>query len=196
VFKKQPLKQAPLMALIPMTGMQIAGTALSLAGGLAQSSAMKSAAKANQAQLNYAAGQTEAAGQHKAEQDRRKAELMLSRAMAVGAASGAGTSGMEGILAGIAGEGEKQAQATMYESTERAKGLRYQGAVGVAEAKQKAKATLLGAFGSAAMSIAGRYAPSAPPTDFSSTANRGFNSANGFVPGFDSQSEYDYIMGN
>jgi len=161
-----------------MAILAVASTVLSLYGASQQAAAMRQQAKnqqmmaaANQQQLNYQAGQEEAAGQRQAIAERRKAQLIASRAMAVAAASGAGTTGIEGLLTGITKAGEESAQGALYESTERAKGLRYRGQIGGAEAsnqaavtKREASATMLGAYASAASSLAGRYAPSAAPT--------------------------------
>jgi len=140
-------------------------------------SAANTAAKANQAQLDAQAGQAEAASQHRAEQERRKADLMISRGLAVGAASGAGTSGISGMLEGIAAQGETAAGGTLYEGTERAKGLRYQGAVGVSNAKQQGTASILGAVGSSLM----KFAPSAPPTMYGDGAGNFYSSPSGMV---------------
>lgn len=157
---------AALAALLPSSlpsALSAASTILSLAGAVASANAQKSAASANQVQFDYQAGQEQAAAQHEAEARRRKADLMISRAIAVSAASGAGTSGIEGILKGIAAEGETSAQYALYEGNERAAGLRYQGAVGVANAKRSARSTILGGLASAGMSIASRFAPGPAP---------------------------------
>jgi len=144
------------------------GTVLSLAGAVSSARGMKAAARAEQQQLNIKAGQEEAVSQKRAALARDKANLMMSRAMAVGAASGAGTSGIEGIMSGLAERGDEAAQGEIYEGSERANTLRYQGEVGVADAKQKASATLIGAFGNAALKgvggIAGKYADGPAPT--------------------------------
>lgn len=146
------------------------GTVLSLGGALGSASAMKASAKAESEQLKIKAGQEEAASQKRAALARDKANIMMSRALAVGAASGAGTSGIEGIMADIAGRGEENAQGEIYEGSELANSLRYKGEVGKAQAKQQAKATVIGALGGAATSIAGRFAPSAAPTAMPSAA--------------------------
>jgi hypothetical protein len=151
------------------TAMGSMGTLLKVGGALGQYGAMQAqaksqeaAAKATQQQLNYQAGQEAASAQREALARRRQADIMMSRAMAVGAASGAGTSGMEGLMAGIAGEGEEQAQYALYSGTEAAKGLRYRGQVGVAEAKQSAAATRRAAtstlLSSGASALYGRFA--------------------------------------
>lgn len=152
------------------------GTAASVLGGLGSAAAAKASAKAEKQQLDYAAGQATAAGQHEAELRRRKTALMLSRGLAVNAASGGGTSGIEGILAGLTEEGERGAQGALYEATEQAKGLRYKGEAGVAAAKARANATILGGIGQAGMSLVGRFAPSAAPTAPADVSGWGYGS--------------------
>lgn len=139
------------------TALTIASTAMQVMGAQQSAKAANAAAAAEQAQLNAAATQEDAAGQHAAEAARRKSDLMLSRALAVGAASGAGTAGLDSILRGIAQEGETAAGYSTYESTEKAKGMRYRGEVGVAEAKARGRATLMSAYASAGISLAGKY---------------------------------------
>ena len=158
--------------------------AATIRGGMSQADNMRDAAEANaenarrvalinKQQTDYAAGQAEASSQHEAEAKRRKATLMLSRAQAIAAASGGGPLD-ETIASGLIEEGEKDAGFSLYEGTERGKGLRYKGDVGVYEANQQgraeiksanraANATMLGAFAKAGMSMAGQFAPSAAP---------------------------------
>ena len=169
----------------PVTLFTIGSTVLSLAGASSQADNMRRTAEANaenarrvalinKQQTDYAAGQAEASSQHEAEAKRRKATLMLSRAQAIAAASGGGPLD-ETIASGLIEEGEKDAGYSLYEGTERGKGLRYKGDVGVYEANQRgraevkaankaASATMLGAFAKAGMSMASQFAPSAPPT--------------------------------
>jgi hypothetical protein len=155
----------------------VGSTIMQVAGAASQGSEMKAAAKANQrraaaekAQLDYMAGQEQAAGQHKAVEARRKAALMLSRAQAVAAASGAGAVD-ESLMGGILEEGEREAGYRMYESGERANTLRYKGEVGLQDAtyqrkvaKQRASMTMMGAVAKAGLSLAS-LAPGAAPTD-------------------------------
>ena len=152
--------------------LSVGGTIMQLVGAHDQADKMRAAAAqnaenariaaaANQQQLDYAAGQEEAAAQHAAEKERRKAALMLSRAQAVAAASGAGPLD-ESLMRGIIGEGEREVGYRMYEGAERAKGLRYRGQIGayeadakgrqgIAEANAAADATIMGAWGKAAI---------------------------------------------
>lgn len=170
---------APVMPFL-----SAAGTVMSLMGASSQADQMRQTAKinaenarraalGNKMQADYAAGQAEAASQHEAEAKRRKAELMLSRAQAIAAASGGGPLD-ETLMKGIIGEGGKDAGYSLYEGTERAKGLRYKGDVGMYEANQQgraeikaankaASATMLGAFAKAGMSMASQFAPGAAP---------------------------------
>lgn len=139
-----------------MTMLAAAG-GLNIAGAKMSADAGNAAAKAEQAQLNAAALASEATSQHQAEQDRRKADLMLSRALAVGAYSGGGTSGLDSLFRSIAQEGETAAGYSLYEGAEKAKELRYRGTVGVASAKSAGKATLMSAIANSAMMLAGKY---------------------------------------
>ena len=177
-----------MMAAIPAwvsTAAAIGGTVMQLMGAERQADSMRRtaqqnaenariAAEANKAQTDYAAGQADAAGQHAALAQRRKAELMLSRAQAVAAASGGGPLD-ESLMAGILGEGEKAAQYATYESGERSAGLRYRGQVGAYEANargrseiksanRQADATVMGALGKAGMSLFSRFDPGGLPT--------------------------------
>ncbi len=178
--------------------LQAGGTLLSVFGGMNQADQMRStaarnaenmriSAEATQKQLDYQAGQEQAAGQHEAEKARRKATLMLSRAQAVAAASGAGPLD-ESLMTGIIGEGEREAGFASYGAEERSKGLRYRGQVGaydanakgrqgISEANATADATLLSTFGRAGLSMLS-LAPGGPPVAGSSWARQGY--ANGW----------------
>lgn len=142
-----------------MSGMFMlaASTAMSLYGAKKQADAGNAAAAAEKQQLDTEAMSAEAQSQYDAEAKRRKAELMLSRALAVGAASGAGTTGLDSLLRDIGAEGETAAGYALYGGTEKAKGLRYRGDVGVYEAKAKGKATIMSAVAGAATSLYGAY---------------------------------------
>lgn len=162
----------------------VGGTLMNILGGMNQANNLRAtaartaenqrvAAEANKKQLDYQAGQEAAAGQHQAEEARRKATLMLSRAQAVAAASGAGPLD-ESLMSGIIGEGEKNAGYAAYGANERAKGLQYRGGVGtyeanargrqgIEEANAAADATLLSTFGRAGVGLIG-MAPGKPPT--------------------------------
>ena len=152
------------------------GTVLSLGGSVISAISGIKAAKAEQQQLNVKAGQEEAVSQKRAALARDKANLMMSRAMAVGAASGAGTSGIEGLMADLSGRGEEAAQGEIYQGSEKAGSLRYQGRVGVSQAKSQAMSTLIGAAGKVAgSSLFDKFSPSAAPTmDYGYSEGDGF----------------------
>lgn len=123
----------------------------------------QAAAVANARRAEAAAKEAEAAGQLKANEARKRADIMASRALAVAAASGAGTSGIESLMAGFAEEGERAAGYSKYESVESAKGLRDRSAIedfGVRARNQVRKvdraATVVGAVGQGA-SIYSKY---------------------------------------
>lgn len=168
---------APIMGALSAAGgtMGTLGTVLSLGGAAVSAISGMRAAKAEQAQLDIKAGQEEAAAQRRAVAARDKSAIMMSRALAVGAASGAGTSGIEGLMMDLAGRGEEAAGAEIYEGKEKANSLRYAGKVGVSQARSGAFATMLGAAGQAATSIAGRFAPSPAPT-----LSYGYSEGDGF----------------
>lgn len=154
-----------------MAWMQAIGAAISLFSAKAQADSANAAAEAEQAQLNAeqarlnaSALSVEAQSQREAEAHRRKADLMLSRALAVGAASGAGTTGLDSLLRDLGAEGETAAGYSLYEGKDKAAGLRYQGEglryrgeVGVATAKAQGKASMMSAVGSSALSIGAKY---------------------------------------
>lgn len=131
------------------------------------------AAEANRAQLAQAAGQEEAASQHEAVAAKRKANLMMSRAMAIAAASGAGAM-PENLAAGLIGEGETAAENALYGGKERATGLRYKGdegvrytsaqnAANIQSAGSKASALKWSAFGDLAKGGLSAFAPGPVP---------------------------------
>ncbi len=134
---------------------------------------MRKTAEINKQQADFVAGQEQAAGQHAALAERRKAALLLSRAHAVSAAGGGGPLD-ETLMKGIIGEGERNAGFATYNAEERASGLRYKGAVGeyeanargiqgIKEANASADATIMGGLAKGAMGFAS-LAPGAAPT--------------------------------
>jgi hypothetical protein len=80
-------------------------------------------------QLERQAGQERATSQLAAIEESRKGRLARSRALAVAAASGAGTDGsVSDILSDLTAEGEFNAQGALYEGEETAKGMEVQAA--------------------------------------------------------------------
>lgn len=119
-----------LSALTALKGMGLStilsagGAAVSAVGAVQGGKAQDAAAQYQAAQLEASGKAEQAASQRQAEEDRRQARLMQSRARAVGAASGGG---IDLELAGdIEAEGEYRALTSLWEGTEAAKGRRAQ----------------------------------------------------------------------
>lgn len=147
------------MAAIPAAAwIAMASTAATAASQYASSKQQdintQAAAVANARRAEAAAKEAEAAGQLKAKEARDRANIMASRALAVAAASGAGTAGIESLMSGITEEGERSAGYARYESVESAKGLQDRANIGLYEARGASAArkvdragTVLGAVG-------------------------------------------------
>lgn len=155
------IKAALPVASTVLSGLGAIGQYRAAQGQAAQ---VKAVAASQQKQAEYVANQELAASQREALAARRKGELMMSRAMAVASASGAGTTGIEGILAGIAKESEEDAQYALYSGQDRAATTRFRGQVGVAEARNEsrvmrnnARSTLIGSLAGTGMGLYQRY---------------------------------------
>ena len=134
-----------LAAALPVIGKiaMIGGTVLSSAGAV-------QAGKAQQAAANYQADQLEASGkaeyaasQRKALEERRRSDLAISRAKAVGAASGGGQD--LNLLGAIEEEGTYNTLVAEWEGKEAMKGRNAQGAAARVEGKNARKAGVIGA---------------------------------------------------
>lgn len=147
------------MAVAPMLIMMAASAAVSVIG-------QQSAAKAQQAGLDYqakqqeaAAGQTRASGQRESMEQRRQATLAQSRVQALAGGGGSDESILN-LTGNIAGEGEYNALSALYESEEsalgreaQATGLRMEGKSVRRAANWKSASTVL----STASSMFGNY---------------------------------------
>lgn len=140
----------------------IAGSALSagssILGANSEAKQYKSAAR----QLERQAGQTRASSQRSAIEERRKAELLSSRGLAVAAASGGGADDptVVNLLADIDAQGEYNALSQLYSGNEEALGQEAQAKSYRKAAKNAKTAGLLKAGGtilSAGSSIADRF---------------------------------------
>lgn len=161
------------MAAIPAAAwFAIGSTALTAGAQYAASKQQqaneKAAAIATARRAEAAAKEAEAAGQMKANEARRRADIMASRALAVAAASGAGTSGIETLMTGFAEAGERAAGEARYEAVESAKGLRDRAQLGMYQAESAGRAakvertaTALGALAQGA-SIYSKYGSDKP----------------------------------
>ena len=114
-------------------GVQVLGTALSYAGSRKAARAAEEAARRKKqladfeaAQLEQQAGQSVAASQRGAMEERRRAELVSSRALALSAAGGGGVSDptMQNLFADIKGEGAYRSSVALYQGEEQARQLR------------------------------------------------------------------------
>lgn len=156
------------MAAIPAAAWLVMGTTALTAGTQYAASKQseineQAAAVATARRAEAAAKEAEAAGQLKSNEARRRADIMASRALAVAAASGAGTSGIETLMTGFAEAGERAAGEARYESVEAGKGLRDRAQLGLYQAegagraaKVERSATALGAVAQGA-SIYSKY---------------------------------------
>lgn len=141
---------AQLIAAIPaaLGGIGGLGTVLSVGGTILGGIAANKAAKAEAAQLE-AQGKAEfAVAQRKSEAERRRKDLVISRARAVGAASGGGLD--LNLIGDLEKEGEYNALVAEWEGKERQKGrnaqaaaARYEGKQGLFASFLKAGSTLL-----------------------------------------------------
>lgn len=134
---------AEMMKFAPMVG-----SALQVAGAVSGGLNAKAAADSQAAQLDAAANTAQASSQRAASEQRRKARLGVSRALAV-AGGGAGDIGVQNLMADIAGEGEYRALAALFDGSDRAAGLRDQANVKRWEVKQARTAGYIGGISSA-----------------------------------------------
>lgn len=132
-----------------------------------QGEAMQQAKAFEAEQLDENAGQAVAASQRQAMEQRRRASLVASRALALSAASGAGASDptIENIISDIDGEGEYRAAVALYEGEERARRMRlgadaalFEGDMAAATGRAQGRAATVGALGSLAMAGGSMYA--------------------------------------
>lgn len=125
------------------------GSVVQAGGTIAAGNAARREGNFRARQLEQAAGQERATSQRAAIEETRKADLAISRAQALGAASGAGAAdvGMTNIIKGIAGQGEYNALTALFEGEERARGLKLQADTARLQGKQARKAAVVSAIG-------------------------------------------------
>ncbi len=123
----------------------VISTVASAAGSIMSGNAEASASRFQARQMNQQADQERAASQRVALEQRRQAGLAISRANAVGAASGAGGTDIENIEADLAGEGEYNALSALYQGEERARGLQMGAGARLYEGANAKRAGLMGA---------------------------------------------------
>lgn len=131
-----------------------------------QGEAMQVAKQFEADQMDQNAGQVQAASQRNAMEQRRRASMVASRALAVSAAGGAGASDptIEKIISDIDGEGEYRAGLAIYEGEERARRMRmgadaaeFEGGVAASGGRAAGRAGTISAVGSLASAAGGLY---------------------------------------
>lgn len=131
-------------AMAGSTALMAGGTILGALGAVQQGNASNAAASYEAKQLDAQAMTERASGQRAAIEETRQAELVQSRARAVGAASGGG---VDAALAGaIAQEGKYRSLVSMWEGEERAVGREAQAAATRFDGAQQKKAGQINAF--------------------------------------------------
>lgn len=177
---------------IAAIGVGLAGTAMSTFGAIREGQAANAAAKFEAQQLEQRAKEQEAAGQLSALEERRKSNILQSRALAVAGASGGGAldPNVLNIVSGLAGEGEQAFQSELFNARSRAGTLEAQAAGRRFEGKQaktagliKGVSTAFSGLSSAAMGGASFFggtkpvgdAPALGFDDFVTAGNRNVN---------------------
>ena len=130
------------MAQMMMPMMAMAGAGMSALSSISGGRQAKAASKFEARQMEYNAGQREAAGQQEAIKARRESDILASRALAIAGASGAGTvdPNVLRIVSGIKGEGEYNAQMSRYNAKSGAESMRAQARATRMEGKNAQKA--------------------------------------------------------
>lgn len=136
---------AVLAGLTLAKGLAIGGTILSTVGAIQQGNAAQASANYQAQQLDAQAKTERAVAQRQANEERRQKELVISRARAVGAASGGGQD--YDLLGDLEEEGEYRAATAMWEGEEAAKGRTNQANAARFEGKQAKKASRFKAAG-------------------------------------------------
>lgn len=125
------------------------GTGMSVAGNLQAGSAARKAGAAQQAAAEYSArqlevnaGQANAAAQRAAIEERRKSNALISRAIAVAAASGGGALDptVMALVSGLSSEGQLAVETQLYGGEQRASAMRNQAAATRYEGQARAAA--------------------------------------------------------
>lgn len=147
----------------------IAATILQFAGNVAQGKNANNSAQFVAAQLDQAAGQTEASSQRAAQEQLRQADLVQS-ALRARAGGGSTDPTIVRLSEDIAGQGEYRALTALYEGSERAAGMRDSANARRMEGSSAEKAGWLNAAGTifkAAPSLKEKYGKGGPAYSFS-----------------------------
>lgn len=128
--------------------LQIAGAVVSAGSSIMGGLAAGAAGKAQQKQYRAQANTTRALAQRRMIEEKRQGEHALSRALAVGAASGGGgleTEGFSNLAGGIVAESHMRAMMELWQGEDQARGQEYAGKIARWEGKQKKTAGFLNA---------------------------------------------------
>lgn len=137
-----PVGAALKSALATTAGqLQVGGTILSTAGTVAAANSASAVGDWEARQMEERAKAEQAAASQEAENRRKEAEFVMSRARAVGAQSGGGID--YGLLGDIEEEADYRVGMAIVEGDERAKGTRMQSAAARADGQMKRNAGYL-----------------------------------------------------
>jgi hypothetical protein len=173
-----------------------AAATASAAGSIMSGKAAESAGRFEAAQMNQQAGQERAASQRVAIEQRRRANLAISKSRAISAGSGAGASdpSVLNIEGNLAGEGEYNALSAIYQGEEAGRGYETGATAKRFEGQQKRQASMIGAGSTimgAGVSLLDKYGQGgykATPADYTRT---------GAVPGsmvYDSNAKLPWLL--
>jgi hypothetical protein len=128
------------------------GTGIQAGAGIAKGYAARQAGEYNEAALRRQATDEVAASQRSAHEQRLATDRVISRQVAVGAASGAGAGpSLLDIIGDTAQAGEYRAQAERYAGESRARALRDRGAIARWEGDNAFRGSILEGVGSIAL---------------------------------------------
>ena len=145
-----------------LAALDIAAGGLDIYGARKRGRAKRRAGRLKKALSDKAAKETIASAQRVSMEEKRQAELIASRALAVAAASGGGADDptVNKIIADIKGEGAYRAAVAMYEGESQAQNLRLEGKLAKEagdEAYKQTKITGLGSLLETGASMYSKY---------------------------------------
>ena len=132
------------MAALAIPAM-VTGTVLSAGAELKAGRSAAARGRTQKVMNEVAATQVVAVGQRKALEEKRQAEIMASRAVAVAAAGGS-PDDIDNLIADISSEGVYRANVAMYEAETESENLKYQGLMAEQIGKEEEKASKLTAL--------------------------------------------------
>lgn len=150
------------------TGMGIGSSILDSRSRRAHGRLMRQSAEFEAGQLEVNAGQEMAMAQRRAMEERRRADLVSSRALALSAASGGATDpSVLDIIGNIEGEGAYRALTSIYEGEERARQFRTAAAARRwegAAAENASRGNMFGTLLRGGATLLSKYGGNGPPT--------------------------------